>query len=69
MRVVSLGEKLKTKIIHLNIHKKNENDIISCINDLELFSNNKLFVLVACSDDIPHFSVFLIRHTGTNEYS
>ena len=32
-----------------------EIDTISCINDLKLFSNDKLFVLVVCSNDIPNF--------------
>ena len=32
-----------------------EIDTISCINDLKLFSNDKLFVFVVCSDDIPNF--------------
>ena len=35
-----------------------ESDTISFINDLRLFSNDKLFVLVVCSDDISIFSTF-----------
>ena len=50
MRVVSLGEKIKNQ----NNSRSFYIDTVSCINDLKLFSDDKLFVLVVCSDDIPN---------------
>ena len=52
MRVVSLGEKLKTKIIYLNDDLKFEPETISCINGFLSFLNDKLFVSVVCFNDI-----------------
>ena len=46
--------------------KSFETETIRCINGELLFSNDKLFVLVVCLNDIQNFPMC---YSGTHEYS